>query len=336
MVPRPHRQILLSDRSAVGEARRSAMTAAQTLGFSEEQRSDIGIVATEAATNVILHAHTGELLLCSHAGTDGTWLDLLALDCGAGIRDLREASRDGFSSGGTAGEGLGAIARQSDDSAIFSQPDRGTASWSRFYLHPGEKQNSLGVVSIPVRGETECGDSFAVFPGQTTTVYMVVDGLGHGPQAAEAAREAVLAAERHAAQGAQEIVGRAHDALRKTRGAAMSVAVVDHEHLIVTYTGVGNVSAAIVQGAQMRNLVSQNGTLGAILPRQVQEYQYPFDPGSLLLMFSDGLNSKTALSGYSGLQNRHPQLVAGVLYRDFSRRRDDATVLVARLNGRVL
>lgn len=312
------------------------MIAAEALGFSEEKRSDVGIVATEAATNVILHAKTGEMLVCTHAGADGTWLDLLALDTGPGIGDVGEASRDGFSSRGTAGEGLGAISRQSDDSGIFSQPDRGTANWSRFYLQPIERPGTpYGAVSIPVRGETECGDSFLVAAGQTRTVYMVVDGLGHGPQAAEAAREAVLVTQRYVAEPAQEIMVRTHDALRKTRGAAMSVAVVHHEQLTVTYAGIGNISAVIQRGAQTRSLVSQNGTVGAVLPRQVQEYQYPFEPGSLLVMFSDGLNSRTALSGYSGLQNRHPQLAAGVLYRDFSRKRDDATVLIARLDGSI-
>jgi anti-sigma regulatory factor (Ser/Thr protein kinase) len=310
------------------------MAAAERLGFNEERRSDIGIVATEAATNAILHAQTGDFLLCEGEGPDAAWLDLLTLDSGAGIRDISAARRDGFSSGGTAGHGLGAITRQSDETAIYSQSERGTANWSRFYLDPaGPRNDRYGAVNIPVRGETECGDGFLVIEGATSTLYMVVDGLGHGPQAAEAAREAVMVTQQHAARPAQEIVLFAHDALRKTRGAAMSVAIAHHDRGVISYAGVGNISAVLQRDAQMRSLVSQNGTLGAVLPRQVQEYQYPFEPGNLLLMFSDGLSSKTSISGYAGLQNRHPQLVAGVLFRDFSRKRDDATVLVACLDG---
>ena len=71
----------------------------------------------------------------------------------------------------------------------------------------------------------------------------------------------------------------------------------------------------------------------ALLPRTTQEYTYPIESHSLLTMFSDGLATKTGISPYTGLQGRHPALIAGLLYRDFTRRRDDATVLVARMEG---
>lgn len=113
----------------------------------------------------------------------------------------------------------------------------------------------------------------------------------------------------------------------------MAVAIVDHERRIMTYAGIGNISCNLLHGMTSRSLVSQNGTLGAVLPRVPLEYTYPIEPNTTLLMFSDGLVSKTSLTGYPGLQNRHPALAAGILYRDFSRRRDDATVLVAKMAG---
>jgi len=70
--------------------------------------------------------------------------------------------------------------------------------------------------------------------------------------------------------------------------------------------------------------------MGAVLPR-LQAYTYPIERNSLLIMFSDGLTSKTGISTYAGLNGRHPVLIAGVLYRDFCRKRDDSTVLVARM-----
>ena len=112
----------------------------------------------------------------------------------------------------------------------------------------------------------------------------------------------------------------------------MSIAMVDHQRSIVTYAGVGNISASIVNGTSARSMISQNGTLGAVLPR-IQEFTYPFEAESLLLMFSDGLNSRCSLSGYHGIRNRPLFLMAGLLYRDFSRNRDDSTVLLARLGG---
>jgi anti-sigma regulatory factor (Ser/Thr protein kinase)/serine/threonine protein phosphatase PrpC len=303
------------------------MVMAQSLGFSESRRSDIGIVVTELATNTLLHAQSGELLICPFDGPDGARLDLLALDSGSGIADMTRALEDGFSTIGTAGQGFGAIRRISDEASVYSVRERGTVVWARF-----GKESSLGVASIPIQGETACGDSWLVLPGQARSLYMLVDGLGHGDGAQEAADEAVLVVRRYAEESPAEILARTHDALKKTRGAAMSIAVVDHDRRTVTYGGVGNVSGSLAASTGTRNMVSQNGTLGAALGR-VQEYSYPLEPGSTLLMFSDGLTSKCSLNGYSGLQNRPAQLIAGLLFRDFSRKRDDATVLLARLGG---
>jgi anti-sigma regulatory factor (Ser/Thr protein kinase) len=323
-----HRSVPIADRSSIGEARRVAVQAAQTFGFEEQRRSDIGIAATEAATNILLHARTGEFLVCPFAKGNSACLDLFALDSGPGIPDVGKAMEDGFSSAGTAGQGLGAIDRLSDVASVYSVADKGTAHWIRFLNGPpGGFSN--GVVNIPIRGETQCGDAYFIETGMSRSLYMVVDGLGHGAGAAEAAAEAVAAVQRHSQESPAEIISRSHDALKKTRGAAMSIAIVDQDRQILTYAGVGNVGASLITGSISRSLVSQNGTLGAVLPRVPQEYTYPIERTTFLLMFSDGLSTKTGTAGYPGILHRHPALVAGVLYRDFARRRDDATALFA-------
>lgn len=316
----------------MGEARRTAMAAAHFLGLGEDRCSDIGIVATEAATNILLHAQSGEFLVSSSQEGDTAWLDLLALDRGPGVRDMSRALEDGFSTIGTAGQGLGAIQRLSDTVSLYSAPERGMAVWSRFSRGPVTPGMLIGAVNLPIKGESAPGDSYLSFPGKTRSLYMVADGLGHGPGAKEAADEAVLVTRQHVEESPGEILRLVHDALKKTRGAAASIAMVNHEQLIVTYGGVGNISGSLGNGITTRSMVSQNGTLGAAVPR-IHEYTYPFEPGTILLMFSDGLNSKCSLTDYPGLQSRHPELIAGLLYRDFSRRRDDATVMAVRLDG---
>lgn len=327
-----HRSIPITDRSSAGELRRVAMSTAELAGFEEHQRSNIGIVATEAANNILLHAKQGEVLIgCqqNHAGCD---FDLIALDSGPGIRDVSRALEDGYSTAGTQGQGLGAMSRLSDNFSIYSLPDKGTALFSRFRLRPAREEPAFASIRVAMHGETRCGDAFAVLPGRTRSVYVVADGLGHGPGASEASEEAVAVVRERAECSPAEMMEAAHDALKKTRGAAVSIAAVDHERGQVTYAGVGNVAASLFLGGTSRSMVSQNGTLGMVLPR-VQEYNYPFEPGALLLMFSDGLNSRCSLVGYPGIRGRPLPLLAGLLYRDFSRRRDDATVLVATLQG---
>lgn len=327
-----HKSVALTDRSSVGEARRTAVQAAQALGFDEERSHAAGIAATEAATNVILHANTGELVVCPFGDDASAWLDILTLDTGSGIADISRAMEDGYSTAGTAGQGLGAIARLSDSYGIYSAPGKGTACWSRFTRGPAAPAAAFGIVSVPVKGETVSGDGFLILPGATRTLYMVVDGLGHGSGAAEAAEEAIAVVQASASETLPEIFTRSHDALKKTRGAAMSIAVMDHERKVLSYAGVGNISGTLATGTP-RSLVSQNGTLGAVMPRSIQEFNYPAEGHSVLTMFSDGVGSKASISAYSGIQGKHPALIAGLLYRDFSRRRDDATVMVARMEG---
>lgn len=328
-----HRSISITEKSTIGEARRAAVNAAKLLGFDEQRRNDIGIAATEAATNMLVHAQAGEFLVCPYSQDDTVWLDLLAIDSGPGIRDIGQAMEDGYSTSGTAGEGLGAIARLADAASLHSLPGKGTTSWCRFRQGKHPAKAAVGVVSIPFPGEQVCGDSFLFHVGEARSLYLVVDGLGHGAGAAEAADEAVRVARGLLHESALMILHCSHDALKKTRGAAMSVAIVDRDRRLLTYAGIGNVAASLTSGTSSRSLVSQNGTVGAVAPRTPTEYTYPVESNTVLIMYSDGLSSKTALQGYPGIQTRHPALVAGLLYRDFNRKRDDATVLVANIGG---
>lgn len=117
--------------------------------------------------------------------------------------------------------------------------------------------------------------------------------------------------------------------LRGTRGAAAGLARLDSTNARVTFAGVGNISAVVIGAAGTQSLVSHNGTLGHEAPR-IQEFACPWPAGALLVLHSDGLRHHWRLDAYPGLSARHPSLIAAVLYRDFMRRQDDVTVVVAR------
>jgi hypothetical protein len=120
-----------------------------------------------------------------------------------------------------------------------------------------------------------------------------------------------------------------HEALRATRGAAVAVAELDLARALVSYTGIGNISASIVTHEGSTSLVSMNGTVG-VNARTYRLFTQPWPRGAALIMLSDGLKSQWQLSRYPGLIERHPSLIAGVLYRDHRRGSDDATVLAVR------
>ena len=322
------------DPSRAGEVRRAAVALATKLGFDETDQGRVALVATELTTNLIKHAAGGEVVLRSLPVGDGGGVEFLALDRGPGMADIGQCLRDGFSTTGTAGAGLGAIRRMSDLFDVYSLPASGTALVARIQRRPTEHtlpapHLPAGAVCLALAGEEVCGDAWALEPSPGRIAILLVDGLGHGMPAATAAREAVRIFRANARMAPADLLGALHTALRPTRGAAGAVAVIDFTTRILTFAGVGNIAGAIIGPTGRQGLVSLSGTLGHEV-RKVRAFDYPWPPGATLVMHSDGLGTQWDIGRYPGLATRHPALVAGILYRDFRRVRDDVTVVVVR------
>ncbi len=322
--------ITAGDESQFGKARRQAFALASALDFDELHCGQIGIAVTEAARNVSSHGGGGDVLLTPWQIGSSAGIDMLALDKGPGIADIGLAMQDGYSTGTTPGTGLGALSRLAPGFQLYSRPGGGTAVFARLLRSTTTAQPAarLGAVELPLGTETVSGDGWAALLQPGRSVYFMADGLGHGP-VASLAQAAALESFRHSGnQSTKDILQTAHAALQSTRGAAVAVAEINHERGVLRYTGCGNIAAQIVHGTEARSLISMNGTPGHRVGT-LQEFAYPWNNGSLLIMHSDGLATRWSLSEYPGLVHRHPSLIAGLLFRDFSRRRDDATVLVA-------
>ncbi len=323
----------VSEASGVGEARRSVLALAAKLGFDEVGRGKAALVVTESATNLHKHGREGRLVLQSRQEGASTGLDVLALDKGPGIADVSRCLRDGFSTGGTLGTGLGAIARQSAVMDVYSRVPGGTALLARLWAGAAPaikgKRFQVGDVSVAKDGEGISGDAWAVEASGRRGLVVVADGLGHGPLAAEASRTAVRVLRENVRLGLVALLEAMHAALASTRGAAVAVAEIDLDAQVIRYAGVGNISGTICASGACRSMVSHNGTIGHEA-RKFQEFTYPFPPGASLVMHSDGLSARWNIEAYPGLVNRDPTLIAGVLYRDWQRGRDDSTVLVVR------
>ncbi len=325
--------LVVTDSSIIGEARRAAATLADRAGLGPKAKDDVAVVVTEAVNNILKHAKTGEILLQLSATSRD--VELLALDRGPGMADPSRCMQDGYSTGGTAGIGLGAIARLSTQFELFSAPGLGTALFCRFAAaqRGGEagtppRAVNIGALNIAKRGESVCGDAWAVASADDRTTVMIADGLGHGPVAADASREAVRIFAEHASEPPDRLFPLMHDALRKTRGAAVAVARLDHAGRSITFAGVGNIAGLVVgRDGSQKSMVSHNGTVGFEM-RRVHAFDYAWPVGATVILYSDGLTSQLRLDRYNGLLSRHPLLTAGVIYRDFSRHRDDVTAVV--------
>ncbi len=325
-------QMRIRESSQAGEARREAVVQAASIGFGEERAGRVALVVSELTSNLLKHAGRGGELFISPLEQDGgSAVEILALDRGPGLADTTAALRDGYSTAGSSGTGLGAVSRLSDEFELYSKPGVGTIVLSRIWASraPARGQTNVGGVCAAKEGERVSGDAFAVSEGGGQTRIILADGLGHGPEAHKAAATAVrvFRAEPGALTSVLEAI---HRALRPTRGAAVAMAEIDGERRIVGYAGIGNISGAIVTREAMRSLVSHSGTAGHAM-RRIQEFSYEIPPDALLVLHSDGLKSRWSIDPYPGLAQKDPAIVAATLYRDFQRGRDDATAVVAKL-----
>jgi anti-sigma regulatory factor (Ser/Thr protein kinase) len=319
----------VADPSQVSSARRAATDFARASGFDEAVTGRIALVATEMATNLLKHAATGEIVIGNFSDRDGAGVELLSLDKGPGIADLGRALADGFSTAGSAGNGLGAVRRQCDRFAIWSRPGLGTAAVARFQRDAPSGSVALGAIVQPYPGETATGDGWAFAAPAPGPTLLMVDGSGHGPLAALAVAAATRAFENNLARDCARLMEDMHRALAPTRGAAVGVARVDMAARLVRFVGVGNIAGALCSQGAVRRMISHNGTAGHIAPR-IREFTYPWSGDVTVILHSDGLSAKWDLDAYPGLAASHPSLIAGILFRDHRRGRDDASIVVMR------
>ena len=324
--------IEISDPSHASAARYATQRVAHALEFDETLMGKLAIVVTEAVTNMVKHAGGGTFVARSISRGPALGIEMLAIDSGPGMQDFVDSARDGVSTAGTMGTGLGAIRRQCSELQVHTEPEQGTVL--RMVLWNQQPPTDLsryeaGSVLVPKPGETACGDAWRMAEDDEGACLMVADGLGHGPDASRAANSAIDVLEKYASQASERILDLAHAKLRPTRGAAVAVARHSRGAQTLSYAGVGNIASVVVDGAARRAMVSHNGIVGHNIHKS-QAFEYAWPVGALLVAHSDGLASQWDLAAVPGAASLHPSLVAAILFRKHWRRRDDVVVVAVR------
>ncbi len=339
MTPRPEESRhdawwRVDDIAAVAAVRRAATTAAAALGFGEGRVAEVGIVASELATNLVVHAGGGELVLRSSALTDAApELRLLAIDAGPGRRNIRAMITDGESSRGTLGIGLGACARIANRFDAHSVPGVGTVVelLLRADAAPQVDTPRVATLTRPFADEQRCGDTAAHRTAGDQVVVMLADGLGHGTLAADASRRAAEVFHTCPSVAPTVLLDAIHVALAGTRGAAVSVLKYDADAGEVTHAGVGNIAVRLL-GASSQTLSPQPGIVGHRMPR-VREVVSPVGPMRTAVLHSDGLTQRWVLDDLDGALGHSPGIVCAALMRTAASGRDDASVIAIGLGG---
>jgi phosphoserine phosphatase RsbX len=191
-----------------------------------------------------------------------------------------------------------------------------------------------GVSTRMLRGQNESGDRHLVRTLPHGVLLAMVDGIGHGREAALAAETAIQTLEAQPGDPLESMLGRCHEKLRGTRGVVMSLAAYHTDDLTLTWAGVGNVEGLLVRAepGQERDrewLVPRRGVVGGRLP-VLRTSTFGVKEGDLLILATDGVDP-----GFSQELERteRPQALADSILARHGKATDDATVLVARLAG---
>jgi anti-sigma regulatory factor (Ser/Thr protein kinase) len=331
--PADMRWLAVEDASAVPSCRAAGQALASRLRFPAARAEQLALAVTEAASNLHKHARQGSLLLRVNRDLEQPGIDLVTIDAGPGLPDVGAALRDGHSTAGTLGIGLGAIRRLADFTDLYSVPGHGTVLVARFWPGSGPTVPPAVIARAglirPITGETECGDGFAAVQAGDTVTAIMCDGLGHGPLAAAAASQAVAAVLDQPDGEPAALLERVHRRLAGTRGGAVGIVQLTDSGSVARFAGLGNIAASILSDGTRKSMLSVPGIAG-FQARVIRQFEYDVPSGAAVILHSDGISSRWEVAAVPGLAARDPLVIAAVLLAEAGQHRDDAGVLVLK------
>lgn len=325
----------VTEKSHTAEVRRVVSELGKAHGLDERDLARAELVATELSTNLVKYGKRGVVAISRFEEGGATGIQIVAADHGPGFTDFAASARDGHSTGGSLGIGLGALIRSADLFDVYSVEGAGSAFLIRVAAGAAKPRLAPGTLvvggrAMPKPGQDVSGDAWAFQRAGHWQRVCLVDGLGHGPLAASASAEALrVFRSARESDSSTDILQQAHLALKSTRGAVMAVISIDTAAGVASFCGVGNLAGVIFGGTKNQHLASIEGTVGYNM-RTLRVHEVPWGRDSTLVLNSDGLTSRWNLARSPGLLARHPALTAAVLHRDFARELDDSTVVVAK------
>ena len=323
----------VGDQSQVHGAVMTAETAAVRAGLRPAERAACALTATELATNLARHARGGRLVVTATDPGRYAWVQLASVDDGPGIPDIPAAMADGYSTMNSLGGGLGACRRAAGAFDVYAG---GTGTVVLARIGPGSRTGDQAAAQGPGAqvggilsarpGEDESGDGWSARWDPDGLSVAIVDGLGHGPIAAEARDAGLRAVASDVSAEPAAVLAGMDRQLSGGRGAVAAAARLAHGKL--AFCGVGNIGARLGSGSRSHGLVSSLGALGLNQRVRPVATMYPWGAGSVLIAHSDGVRPGSDLARYPGLAGHDPAIMAALVWRDAVTRADDAAVIV--------
>lgn len=326
----------VADRSYFSLVKKDIHAIGLQQGFSEERAGQLDIIVAELCSNLVKHAGHGYLLVKPVTEQHNNGVEVLSIDNGPGIIDIKRMMLDGTSTKQTLGHGLGAIQRLSDQFDIHSQKDVGTVILSRIFKSPPlhytpKPTTEVKGLLVPKKGEEVCGDGFYYKQTKKQFKLFVGDGLGHGPDAAKAVETAINSFKSCHEENPVDIIKHIHSTVKKTRGLVGTVVTFDYKAKEWCICGVGNIFTKITNFSESKNYMSYNGILGHNIPGTIKEQRTKYEQGQYLIMCSDGIKTKWELNNYHGIYKNDLSTITAAIHRDHTRNTDDAAVVITKI-----
>ena len=337
----PGFELQVSHASDVGESRRLAKALAGDLGFSANEIEELAIVVSELTSNLVKHTAGGGLIKVSPVEDEtGLGIRLESLDNGPGINDVGQAIADGFSTAGSLGCGLGAINRLCDEFEIQPRADGKTGTQItclRWRREPIRKAIfcplSFGVATRAYRNMEYNGDSFVIKTWNKLALVALIDGLGHGQNASQAASTTREYIEKHYDRPLESLFRGVGRACHATRGVVMALAQFDCNTapIKLTFASIGNIEARVFDSPTPINLRVRRGVMGFNAPHPVIN-EYSWSPDNVLVLHTDGLKTMRNWGDFPELAGATVEYAAQRILQKLVTGNDDATVIVVRKN----
>lgn len=306
--------------------------------MEKAQVADVAIAISELASNLVKHRVTeGKIIIREIRGDGNKGIEVISSDLGPGIVDIDLAMTDGYSTAGSLGIGLPAVNRLMDEFQIRSHIGEGSLITTHKWVKPEMPympvpELDLSVFSRPLPGQRYNGDAYFVKRYEDKITFAVIDGLGHGQDAHEAAQAAVDCLENYYRRPFAEIFQLCHQRLKRTRGAAMSLCRINLKDRVMTHAGIGNVQTRVYSSEAAPAPFCINGALGVAI-RTVKVDDYPLPENSTIIMFSDGILGRFSPDNIHGFLSQKPQILGKRIMDSYARDNDDATIIVGRLRS---
>jgi len=189
----------------------------------------------------------------------------------------------------------------------------------------------IGAATRPRRGYFENGDGYFTMQWDDMLFLALFDGLGHGRVAAVASDRCLSILKESYQTSLPVIFTASHNALRRTRGVVMGIALISLSTLLMRYAGVGNIATKVISGEKSTHLVSMDGIVGYTLPT-IKEFTHQLIPGDVIVMHTDGISSSNlSLHPSEQLKDRDPQTIAEEILDNHAKSEDDATILIIHI-----